>query len=709
MKFVIIKHIFRLIVVYTTIIMFSIACNTTNSDRNYNVKYPVVLAKFHENVINYYLNSEIDDRATNILIENLQEDGSWSTIDYSNKVRGGWPVKNHLLHVQNLAIHYKNKTSRFYKDKDVLHKIHRALNYWLNNDFLSTNWHDQHIGVPELLLPTLFLMENELSKQQLDKAIVLLNRAKIKMSGQNKVWLSTNVMLRSLLLRKQDSVSIASKAIQDELKIANGVGVKPDWSYHEHGAQLQFGNYGLSYLEDMIKCYTFVNNTPFQFEDSKIEFLRDYVLKGQQWVIWNNTYDVNASGRQLFLNEQEKKAARLKRCLEQMKLLDTAHAKAYEDVLNTKTLSGNKHFWKSDFHVHRRQDFYFSVKMSSKRVIGTESVNQENIQGYYMGDGVALLSTHNEAYRNVFPFWDWKKLPGTTIIQDTLALPIIKFSGFKTNGTFVGGVSNGKNGIAVMDYNRDGLAAKKSWFMFNDKVICLGSGITTNSDFPVTTTLNQSFLKGSVLVSENNSVTRTSRVGVSQEIDWVLHDHIGYLFPNKGQVKLSTQILEGSWNNVAKRYRPVILTENIFKLGLAHGKQPKNEKYEYILVPNASKDTMIHLNKNKPFKIVNTQKIQSVESIDGTWAGIAFFKEGVSKVYGGITVNKPCVLMLEHKENALVLSVSDPSHSLNKIKVNLKGYYIFEGSTYSNGQTQLTIHLPQGEQAGKTVFYHLSK
>ncbi|MBB5268946.1 polysaccharide lyase family 8 super-sandwich domain-containing protein [Algibacter amylolyticus] len=691
------------------VMFLGLSCNTFVSDKGINVRYPSDLEEFHKNVINYYLNYEINDDVINLLLENLQEDGSWSTIDYSNKVRGGWPVKNHVQHVQSLAIHYKNKTSSFYKDKDVSHKIHKALNYWLDNDFLSTNWHDQHIGVPELLLPTLFLMENELSKQQQDKAIVLLNRAKIKMSGQNKVWLSTNVLLRSLLLRKQDSVSIASKAIQDELKIANGVGVKSDWSYHEHGAQLQFGNYGLSYLEDMIKCYTFVNNTPFQFEDHKIEFLREYILKGQQWVIWNNTYDVNASGRQLFENEQEKKAVRLKRCLEQMKTLDTTHTKAYEDVLNTKTLLGNKHFWKSDFHVHRRQDFYFSVKMSSKRVVGTESVNQENIQGYYMGDGVALLSTHGEAYRNVFPFWDWKKLPGTTIIQDTSALPIIKFSGFKTNGTFVGGVCDGKNGIAVMNYNRDGLAAKKSWFMINDKVVCLGSGITTNSAFPVTTTINQSFLKGSVLVSENNSVKKTSRIGASQEINWVLHDQIGYLFPNQRQVKLSTQILEGSWNNVAKRYRPVILTENIFKLCLEHGKQPKNEKYEYILIPNASEDAMIHLNKNKPFKIVNSEAQQSVESNDGTWAGIVFYSEGLSEIYGGISVNKPCVLMLERKQDALVLSVSDPSHKLTEIEVNLKGHYAFEGSTYSKGQTQLTIQLPQGDQAGKSAQYRLSK
>ena len=691
------------------ILLIIISCDVSNGRKETVVSYPKSLNEFHKNVLTYYTNLQVEGVKIEDLLSDLEQDGSFTKIDYTNKIRSNWPVKDHLQNVQDLAICYNNTSSTYYQNKKLSEKIHKSLNYWLDNDFLSTNWHDQHIGVPELLLPTLFLMENELTKKQLNKAEVLLQRAKIKMSGQNKVWLSTNVMLRSLLLRKADSVAIASKAIQSELKIANGVGVKPDWSYHEHSAQLQFGNYGLSYLEDMIKTYTFLDNTPFQFQKEKIQFLRNIILEGQQWIFYNNSYDTNACGRQLFPNEQLNKANRLKACIQKMRVLDKEYIDVYNAALNSKSLSGNKHFWKSDFQVHRRKDFYFSVKMSSQRVVGTESVNKENVQGYYMGDGVALLSTNGKEYENVFPFWYWKKLPGTTIIQDKKPLPIIKFKQFKTNSTFVGGVSNGKNGIAVMDYNRDGLKAKKSWFLFDDTIVCLGSGISANTNHPVTTAVNQSFLKGTVIVGKNDAIQTNVRKGNTIQPNWMLHDGIGYLFPKNGNINFSTNILEGSWNNVAKRYRPVLLTEHIFKLWFNHGSQPRDQSYNYVLVPNATQDKMVDLHKNNPFKIINTKQQQSVERSDKKQGGIVFYKKGTSKIIGGISVDKPCVILIEEESNKLLFAVSDPPQQLKNIKVAIHGKYATENSNYRNGKTHFTVNLPQGDYAGKTVQLALKK
>jgi chondroitin AC lyase len=673
------------------------------------VSYPKALTQLHENVLNYYLQQKIQPQTVNHLLSTLKEDGSWKTIDYTTKIKSEWPVKNHLKYLQILAISYTSKSSKLYKDKTLSKKIHKSLDYWLDHDFLSANWHDQHIGVPKFLLPTLLLMESELTKTQLDKGIVLANRAKIKMSGQNKVWLATNVLLKSLLLRDAETVAKASKAIQEELKVAKNVGIKSDWSYHEHGAQLQFGNYGLWYLENMIQCYAFVNDTPFQFEKHKIAVLRNYVLEGQQWIHWNNSYDVNALGRHLYKDEQQKKAARLKVCLEQMKQLDKAYSEEYDKALDTKMLSGNKHFWKSDFHVHRRNDFYFSVKMSSQRVVGTESVNSENIQGYYMGDGLALLSVNNQAYQNVFPFWDWKKLPGTTIAQDTAKLPIIKFRDFKTNGVFVGGVSNGENGIAVMDYDRDGVKAKKSWFMFNDFIVCLGTDISSDKSAETTTAINQSFLEGNVVISKAGNIQQKINQQKNVALDWVLHDSIGYLFPKNQNTNIATNILVGSWNKVAKRYRPVLLTEHIFKLWVSHGTRPTNAAYAYILVPNTSEEKMMNLHENHPFKIVNTAVFQSVESVDQTLAGMVFYKKGNSKLKGGLAVDHPCVLLLEEKADHLQLAISDPAQTLKTVTITLQGNYKTANSTYHNGKTQLNVALPQGEYAGESVVLALER
>lgn len=671
------------------------------------VTYPENLKAFHENVLNYHLEPSLDLLEVEELLNEMQADGSWKSIDYTDKIRGGWPVKNHLDHVQTLAIAYRKKGSIYQGDRDLAQKIHLSLNYWLTNDFLSTNWHDQHIGVPERLLPTLFLMESELSKKQMDQAMELLYRAKIKMTGQNKVWLSTNVMLRSLLLRKADAVAIASQSIQDELQIADGVGIKADWSYHEHGAHLQFGNYGMSYLEDMKKCYTLLNNTPFRFADSKIEVLRNYILQGQQWVIWNEKYDISASGRKLFLNEQTKKYQSLKKCIEIMKTLDKANEDAYDQAINSKMLTGDKHFWESDFHVHRKKDYYFSVKMSSTRVIGTESINGENVQGYYSGDGTSFLYTGDDKYEDMLPYMDWKKLPGVTTIQDEKELPTIKAWDFKTNGTFVGGVTNGKSGIAVMDYDRDGVKAHKSWFMFGDKILSMGSQITAETPFVVTTGVNQMIAKGNIDIKENGKIKPVAERIQSLQPDWILHNNVGYYFPEKQNVKMESRFVEGSWNKVSLRMRPIILTDQILRIWLDHGKNPKNENYAYVLVPNADLETMDILLSTPPFIYKNSEEVQYAVNSSGDLTGIIFYKAGKVDVLGGISADVPCLMLLEKSLDGFTMHVSDPTQELKEVNITIQGKFNGPGISTMNDKSIIKVTLPSGREAGKTISLEL--
>lgn len=58
--------------------------------------------------------------------------------------------------------------------------------------------------------------------EQMSQALVLMRRADIKMTGQNKVWLSGNVLFRSLLVRDADSIAMAGKSIQEELNVSEG-------------------------------------------------------------------------------------------------------------------------------------------------------------------------------------------------------------------------------------------------------------------------------------------------------------------------------------------------------------------------------------------------------------------------------------------------------------------------------------------------------
>jgi len=652
----------------------SIGCQKSKVD------YPEPLTQLHQNTLNDILETPVDFEETENYLLQLKKDGSWPDIDYTSKERGSWPTAGHLSRLREIARAYQTKESGFYQKKKVSEAIHLGLNYWLDNDFQCPNWWYPEIGVPMSLAPVMILMEAELSAEQMQKGIKILNRSKIGMTGQNKVWQSGNVLLRNLLLRNEDTIRFAAESIQEELVVSIGEGVQPDWSYHQHGPQLQFGNYGLAYVGDMIKWISVLRNTPFQFDENKVEILRSYLLEGQQWVTWKGQMDISACGRQLFPDSPEQKAKTLNTYFKKMELLDPEFKNdfrnEYKKEIADESLLRSKHFWRSDFHVHRTPDYYFSVKMCSERVIGAESCNSENVQGYYMGDGATFLYQTGEEYRNIFPFWDWKKIPGTTIQQDTDTLPVLTARGYRIKSDFVGGtvgspVYNSQNSIAAMQYDRNGLQARKSWFMFNDMIVCLGAGITSKEELPVTTSVNQSFLNGDVLIKTAAEEKVAGEVEVIKNTNWILHNDVGYFFPGGSKTNLSANIEKGSWHWVANRYPEELLHAKIFKLWLEHGTNPKNESYEYILVPKATKAKLEELKASFPFKIKNGKNKQEVSTIDGSSAGIVFYEPGKSDILGGIEVDKPCIVMISSLMNSFLVRIADPTQKLNEIKVKI--------------------------------------
>ncbi len=375
----------------TILLVFLLFFSALNGFAQKKVDYSADLKQLHQNIINEFLGSPLKTDTLQALCDKLLPNGSWPGIDYTSKQRGSWPTVLHLSYINTFSKAYQKPGSAFYHDPEMREVILKALNYWLENDFQCPNWWYPEIGVPMQLAPILILMENDLSADQLLKGIQILDRAKIRMTGQNKVWLSGNVLMKSLLLRDTETIRKAAQSIQEEMKVTLSEGIQPDGSFHQHGPQIQFGNYGLAYVGDMIKWIRMLRNTPFYFDESKLAILRNYLLDGQQWITWKNQMDISACGRQLFINAQTGKAQNLANDFSQMEALDPQSAQVYKKANRYENLSGNKHFWRSDFQVQRTPDYYFSVKMCSERVLGAESCNSENIRGYYLGDGATYL------------------------------------------------------------------------------------------------------------------------------------------------------------------------------------------------------------------------------------------------------------------------------------------------------------------------------
>lgn len=694
------KKIAVLFVVFLQVISLSARENTTTPDQ---------LSVLKRNVINYYVEKRhtINKEKLQVLLKTLKDNGSWPDIDYTSKQRGEWPTCDHLYRTLDLAIAYRSSESH---DKyTILKAVKSCVDYWITNDFICPNWWYPEIGVPKLLGPIMLLIQPSLTNEEFEKGIKILQRAKIGMTGQNKVWLSGNVIYHSILTGDTAMIRKASQFIQSEVEITEGEGIQADQSFHQHGPQQQFGNYGLAFASDILQWAEILDNTNYQFENNKIGILRNYVLKGMRWVVWKNYFDVSACGRQLFPDAQIAKANNLAAIYKEMSIVDKPYAIKYKEALHDFT--GNVHFWKSDMTIQRRPDFYASLKMCSRRVAGSESCNSENISGYHLGDGALMVYRRGNEYENIFPFWDWRKIPGITCFEDKGSLPVLTAQGYTLKSDFVGGVSDGNNGIAGMYYVRDGLEAYKSYFFFKDVVVCLGAGIQSLISKPVSTAVNQCLLKGQVRVNDGNKTSFLTRgEHTFKNIQWVLHDSIGYYFPQKSVLRLDNEEKVGSWDMVMGAMPSTMLRSDIFNLYIEHGLKPLNDSYAYFILPKVNEKRMTDVGSD--FNIVsNTKSLQCVHSAKDGLVGIVFYEAGTCTIGKKtmISVDAPCMVMLSGSSDKQIINLSDPTHLLAKIKISISGKHDSKelpGQYDSKeNKSEFTVILPMSENAGRTISF----
>jgi len=509
------------------------------------------------------------------------------------------------------------------------------------------------------------------------------------MTGQNRVWLAGNALYRALLRGDETALAKNSGIIWNELRVSTDEGIQHDNSFHQHGPQLQFGNYGLSFAVENCRWGLFLRGTPWAMPAEKLSIYRDYLLEGLNWTCWRGAMDISACGRQFFPNAPREKAANISRVMAQSTLIDPAHADAYRrfvarnkpetrDALPPDDLTGNKYFWRSDYMVHRTPQFMATLKMSSRRVIGAELVNSENLSGYRIADGALYLYRTGNEYADIFPVWDWRKLPGITAPQT----PLPDFKHSQLDSELVGAVTDGARGIAMLRYARKGenLTANKAYFFCGEggTILCLGAGITGKSDAGIATGINQCHLNSEPIVMKNEGA-----------LDYIEHDGWRYTLLDAGgaTVRLQTDKVTGNWSKVFRNPETskADVTLPIFNLWLDHGRAPAHASYAYALTPAG--------NVPAAKVIQNTDALQIVQMAPALY-GVIFWKSGRAEISADcvLTADHPCLVLLN--TTARTLHVAEPTQKLPRLALTFNG-------------KPLDVALPVGAQAGSTVKVNL--
>jgi chondroitin AC lyase len=626
----------------------------------------------------------------------LGADGSWPDIDYASKALSGWPPQRHYMRMLGMVAAAQQPDTAA-ATRDVLWTaVHRAFAFWIQHDFICTNWWYNQIGGPKVFATMAVLMGDELKPEERRYLLeTMMPRAKIAMTGQNRVWLAGNTLTFGLVKGDPAVVAQASSAIWHEVVVTLAEGIQPDGSFHQHGPQQQFGNYGLAFATEISRWVLLTRGTRWAMPSASWTAFRGFLLDGLAWENWKGRFDVAGVGRQFMPHALTGKSRSTGEAMRNAAAGDPTHDPRYTAFLTRNAperpndLVGTRVFWRSDGVMHRRPDFAVSLKMSSRRLIGAESLNHENRLGYFTADGATYLYRTGDEYDDIFPVWDWRKLPGVTCLAREESPPA--FRTVHGERDFVGGVTSGDEACAALDFARDGVTARKSWFFGQNGVLCLGREIRSTGSGMVTTTLNQCLLRGPVRVKQSGHepVTMPEGERVLADVEWVEHDGWRYVFLNPTKAHLSNGPRHGHWSRVYENPQTPKgdVTENVFTLWLEHDLSVRDGEYAYAVLPagqgaaSAGWPTQV--------RAADAEEVQMVR-FGPTRQGVVFWSLGAADFGDGetVAVDAPCLVMIDRAQHRAF--VADPTQKLARINLAVDG-------------RSHEVALPTGWDAGRTI------
>ena len=603
-----------------------------------------------------------------------RKDGSFVDVEFDEVGNGdAWDGIRHWDYLNAMAWAWTAPQSSSRHSRELGDRIYKSVIFWHRvKPWPLNTWWGQ-IGVPRRAKDVLILALPLLQQTQDGRMALLTPLSRTTLKDDAEI-----VFIRGLLDHDFRQMRDAADYLTADLKIAalKKAGLQDDGSFiaHEMIQQNQLGVYGVKYLEDGLSFAQLVKGTSFGLKNSQMNVLRRLALDGMAWFLWKGRMDVHAMGG---VFEEESRSAVSRRavsCLRTLADFDDDYRRGYQIVLMGNELGGENAFvgarayWLADCVVVRQPKYYVSLQMTSKRTRPvTEDLGQERQLGRYFSDGTLLLLMSGDEYKDVPTKWKWTRLPGTTLpdspvytqgqkgesggpvqFQATFDKPN-RWSG---ECDFTGAVSSGLHVSAIYSQNVDGVQALKAYFFAPGAIVCLGAGITSDSPYPVETTVEQRQLTG-------DFVERTGGI-------W----HGGVAFLGNGMLA-----------KIAKVPLTQDDTADMLNIGISHGTGCRDKTYAVEIRPCVERERFTGL-RSLGRVISNTTDLQAVEFADGAICAV-FHKAGQ---LGDFETDTPCVFILEND----MIYLAEPTHLVKKMTFG------FRGQSYM-------LSLPAGLRAGSAV------
>ncbi len=642
--------------------------------------------------------------------------------------------------IRDMALAYSIKGSKLYHDEELRDDIIGALDWMYDNRYNERkqeygNWWDWEIGTPQILNNIVVLMYDDLTPTQISNYMGTIDRfvpdptkrtanANVTETGANLLDKALVVSLRGVIGKSGAKINQGSNSIGDEFRyVEQGDGVYKDGSLVQHSVIAYTGSYGSVWVNRAADMLYLLRDSPWAVTDPNVNNVFNWVTDSFESLIYKGAMMDMVRGRAISReNERDRQSGKgtilsllrlaeaapqekeilikrmVKEWIEKDSLTDNyaAGLPIYEmnlvkslitdssieprgELVKTQVFAG------MDRVVHVRKGFGFGISMFSDRISAFSYGNAENKKGWYTGVGMTYLYNDDLTHysNNFWPTIDSGRLPGTT--TDRTIGTLKDWQAYHNSKTWVGGSSiDSIYGAAGMDFSLDkstgsSLKGKKSWFMFDDEIVAVGSGITSKDNAKVETIIENRQLNedGDNQLTINGKI-KTDQLGWSETVEQVKWAHlegkvsnsdIGYYFPKDSEVYGLRESRTGSWNDINSGGSKTPVTENYLSLAVDHGVKPAGATYSYVLLPNKDTAATEQYSLTPDVSILSdTAEIHAVKEDTLGITAANFWSAGTVDI---ITADNPASVMVKDEDGELTLAVSDPTQKQKKITIEL--------------------------------------
>lgn len=642
-----------------------------------------------------------------------------------------------------MAVAFQTKGCELYQNERLKNEILRGIDYIYENHFKKGvetnsygNWFTWEIGGPIYLSETLLLMYDYLTAEQIQAYVSTAYRGATKTGGDSYMYVGANALWRDrvrmysgILLKDSSILSYVKNDVPSYMGyVKSGDGYYEDGTFMQHGNVVYNGGYGKEAFSDISHFIYMLDNSPWEITGPERDNMSTIVEKSYVPFMYKGVFMDMVRGREITRTDttdayagitisldvllfsesvSEEAGKRFKGMIKEwmnnenaIRTLNEGAGVAWylfpvynlsktleilkDDSIQPVSNAGKSYtFGKGTRTVHTTDKFSFGLSMYSKDITSFEQ-GDSNTKGWYTGLGQTYVYTPDIGqYTYQKPTLDWYRLAGVTAVNGITVGSHTNVNSFAGSTTLNGSYSTA--GLEISSGSTK-VSAKKSWFMFDDEVVALGTDIASTHNNNVETTIDNHYITGDNALIINGE-KQSNELGWNDKIDsakWALIEgnvegsNIGVYFPKETKIGAVRNTRTGKWTDLGSyNVDENVQSANYITMWIEHGSKPVNESYAYVLLPGRTAEQVENYADSSDIEIIRQDNnVHAVYEKTLHTLGVNFWQDGDQSidamgVKDYLSVDKASSIMVKEDDNILSFALSDTTKRSGTITVDI--------------------------------------